>query len=111
MEAVDAGRPAKGETPDRTETSAQIGVLAARFRDGRAEFGEGQCAEQREQSADNPGGKDDGHGAAFTSHFGGFQKNAGTDHGADDNRRGGPGAEATDKLETLFGRRGHGRGV
>ena len=84
--------PAEEEAPGWTEGASKVGVLAAGFGDGGAQFGERQRAKEGENCAYDPRGEDDADGAAFAGHFGGLEEDAGADHGADDDGAGGPGA-------------------
>src|SRR6266852_5507223 len=102
--AADNGmHPAKEEAINRSEAAAEIGVFAASFRNHGAQFGEGKCAEDGKNGADDPRGKNDGDAAAFAGHFGGLQENSGANHGADNDGRGRPRAQPAHQLQTFFG--------
>ena len=51
--------PAEKKSPGGTEGASKVGVLAAGFGDGGAEFGERQRAEEGENCADDPRGEND----------------------------------------------------
>src|SRR6202008_1715716 len=100
--ADDRVHPAEEEAPERAKPAAEIRILAARFRNGGAQFPIGQGAKNREQRANDPGGENDANIPPFASHFCRFQKDARPDHGASYNRRGSPWAESSDKFQALF---------
>ena len=85
------------------ESAAEVGVLAAGFGDGGAEFRKRESAEEREYCAGDPRGENDRDGAAFARHLGGLEENARADHRADDDGAGSPGAETANEFEAFFG--------
>src|SRR6266849_800265 len=95
-------RPAEEKSVDRPESTAQISVFAACFRNHGTEFGERERAKNRENGADNPCGKNNGNVFAFARHFRGLQENARADHGADNDGRGGPSSQAAHQFQAFF---------
>src|ERR1700732_3629758 len=93
--------PAEKKSPDRTEATAQVRVLSARFGNHRAQFRIGERAKKRKNRADNPSGEYYRDEAALAGHFGRLEKNAGANHRAYDDCAGGPCTEAADKIELL----------
>jgi hypothetical protein len=68
--------------------AAQVDVFAAGVGQHGAQFGVGHGAEEREQSADDPGEIDQGRGADVLHHLARHKEDAAADDGADDNGRG-----------------------
>ena len=86
--------PAKKKSPQRTEAAVQVDIGAAGFGEGGAKFGVAEGAEEHDESADEPGSKDQSGRADGAGHVAGDEKNARTDGVADDDRRSRPEAEA-----------------
>jgi hypothetical protein len=97
--------PAKQKSIDRAERAAQVGVFAARFRNRRAKLRERQCAKNGQHRADDPRCENYGNGTAFASHFRRLQKNAGADHGANDDGCRSPRAKPANQFEPFLSHR------
>src|SRR5260370_536991 len=95
--------PSKGEAVNWAEATAEVGGFAAGFRNHRTQFGERKRAKDGKNRADDPGRKNDGDAASFAGHFGRLQEDAGANHCADNDGRGGPGAQPANEFETFFG--------
>ncbi len=100
--ANDGMHPAKKKAVYRAKGAAQICVFAACLRNGRAKLRERQRAKNGQHRANNPRRKNHGNGAAFPSHFRRLQKNAGADHGANDDRSGSPRAKPANQFEAFL---------
>ncbi len=93
--------PAEEKSPERPEAAGEVNVGAACFGEGGAEFGVAKGAEENDESADDPRGKDQSGGTDGASHVAGDQENAGADRIADDNGDRRPQTEATNQIGRL----------
>src|SRR5271170_2211301 len=94
--------PAKQESPGGAEAAAQVGVLSSGFWNRSAELGKGERAKEREDSADNPSGKNDGDAAPFARHLRGLEEDACADHGANHDGRRSPSSQPANQFRPLF---------
>src|SRR5271166_1122713 len=94
--------PTKQKAPYGAESPAKISVFTTSFGNCGTKFGKRQCAEDGEDSAHDPRGKDDRYETSFARHFRGLKEDAGAHHGADDDGRRRPRSQAAHKLQTLF---------
>jgi hypothetical protein len=86
--------PAEHEGDDQPERLAQVDVAAAGLRPPRAEFGVAQRADQRDRAADRPRRQQLRRRSGLPRDRRRRQEDAGSDHPADHDHRGVPGAEA-----------------
>ena len=93
--------PTEEKSPERTEAPIQVNVVAAGFGKGCTQFGVAERAEEDDQAADDPGGENQGDRSDGAGHVAGDQKDAGTDHVADDDGGGRPEAETADEVRRL----------
>src|SRR5579859_286802 len=98
----DRVHPSEKKTPRWSEAAAEIRVLAARFRNGRAQFRIRERAKNGKQRAGDPRRKHNGNAVPFARHLRRFQKNSGADHRAHHDRGGSPRAEPAHEFKPVF---------
>src|SRR5579859_327721 len=95
--------PPKEKTPHRSQSAAEINVGAAGLGHGRAKFGNGEGAEERKNTADNPNEKHQANGTGCACHRAGHEKNACADDVAHNHGHRGPRAKPLYQLQLFFG--------
>src|SRR5690242_984449 len=91
--------PAEEKSPYRPYAASEINIRSASFRHSRAEFGNGQRAEERENPADNPNEEHEANRAGGASHRAGHEKNSSADDVAHDHGHCGPRAQPLHQLQ------------
>src|SRR5271170_6471690 len=93
--------PAEKKSPERAETAAEIDVRSAGFGERRAQLGIAESAKKYDESADEPGGKNQFDRADSPGHVAGDEENSRANGVADDDRGRRPQTQTTNQMRRL----------